>query len=84
MYTHIYRNVNKSSKYYCPTLGISPVSWVRLQTYKLTYTNSQTRNKLSVDHTNICSVRESNLRYTAAAANRSATAPTVFLDHNIL
>ncbi|KAF9794917.1 hypothetical protein SFRURICE_005152 [Spodoptera frugiperda] len=40
------------------SLGFSPVTWVRLQTYKFTYT--KTRNNHFVNHAKSCSMRESN------------------------
>ena len=42
-------------------LGIAHVSWVRLQTYKATYTYKHLDpERLSVGQTNICSMRVSN------------------------
>ncbi|KAF9812023.1 hypothetical protein SFRURICE_021380, partial [Spodoptera frugiperda] len=52
----------------CPILGFSPVSWVRLQTYNITYTYHPKPQKQSLDQTKSCSVGESNPRYCTAAS----------------
>ncbi|KAF9824533.1 hypothetical protein SFRURICE_003990, partial [Spodoptera frugiperda] len=47
----------------CSTLGLSPVSWLRLHTYNFTYTGHSDPEKQFRDRTKACSVQESYPRH---------------------
>lgn len=63
------KNIFFKKKKRCPTLEITPVSWVRSQTCNVTYTRHPDPEHISAGHTNICSVRESNPRPLAQQSN---------------
>ena len=62
----------------CPVLRMSPVPWVRLQTFKFIYLHKQADpEQLNVDHSIFLFRVGIEPAIRSAAIDRSATAPTV-------
>ena len=62
-----------------PSLRMSAVSWVRLQTYKLTYTNSQTRNNYNSSLTRSSGSSTWNPNYSQRRSYHLAEGGALFL-----